>query len=78
VANGRRALRADFEQAQCYMKYGGYAGAMVIYKCRESGKIFPIQVSPNEEVQARLEVKARAVLAAADAGQEPVCTCGRH
>jgi len=78
VKERKRAAQSHYEQVQMYMLYGGYEEAVVVYKCRETGEVWPIKVWAHEPTQRRLEDKARAVLAAVDVGERPVCGCGRH
>lgn len=73
-----RALQGHYEQVQCYLRYGGWERAVVLYKCRETGEVRPIMVWPHFETQERLERKAREVLEAVDRGERPACECGRH
>jgi len=78
VRDENRCFEEHFDQVQMYLLYGGYARGMVLYKCRESGRVWPVPVRGDVERQALLVNKARAVLAAVDAGRRPACTCGRH
>ncbi|MDY6877342.1 MAG: hypothetical protein SWK90_14220 [Chloroflexota bacterium] len=78
VKERKRAAQADYEQVQVYMLYGGYETAVVVYKCRGTGEVWPVKVWAHEPTQQRLEDKARAVLAAVDVGERPECRCGRH
>jgi hypothetical protein len=78
VKERKRAAQPDYEQVQMYMLYGGYETAVVVYKCRETGEVWPIKVWGHGPTQERLVAKAKAVLAAVDVGERPVCGCGRH
>jgi len=78
VKRRKEALQRDYEQVQLYMLHGDYTETMVIYKARQTGELWPIKVYPHERTQRRLENKARAVLAAVDAGKRPECECGKH
>lgn len=66
----------DRDQVQAYMRYGGYARALIVYKARQSGELWVCWESLDEERGAALERKAQAVLAAVDARQPPACDCG--
>ncbi len=63
-------------QTQCYMRYGGYLRAFVVYKNRDTGEVAVCLVELDGELGARLEQKAREVLAAVDGRIAPACTCG--
>ena len=78
VREENRCFEDHFDQVQMYLLYGGYERGMVVYKCRESGRVWPVPVRGDAERQAQLETKARLVLAALDEGRRPACTCGRH
>jgi len=78
VRKSNRALQHHYEQVQIYLLYGRWERGVIVYKCRETGEIRPIVVWPHPPTQARLEEKAKAVLAAVDAGVRPKCECGRH
>lgn len=67
----------DRDQVQMYMRYGGYRRGLIVYKERQGGDVWVCWASVNEERGARLEEKARRVLAAVDAGEPPECECGR-
>lgn len=78
VMETRQALGPDYDQVQAYMQYGGFEEAMVVYKDRERGRFWPVKVWANADRQAKLDEKARRVLAGVDRGERPECTCGRH
>lgn len=66
-----------YEQVQCYMHYGEYTVAYVVYKTRGSGDLWVFQVRRDISVGLRLETKAKRVLAAIDSRTPPQCECGR-
>jgi hypothetical protein len=76
IAEGRM-LEEHFQQVQCYLRHGGYEWGYVIYKSRDSGRIFVVGVRPVERVGDRLDEKARRILAAVDRQQPPRCECRR-
>lgn len=78
VKEHNRALQSHYEQVQTYLLYGEWETAVVIYKNRETGEVWPVVVWPHVPTQERLEQKARDVLAAVETGVRPVCECGRH
>jgi hypothetical protein len=78
VLDSNRAMQKHYEAAQCYMLHGGWSKAVVIYKCRDDGDVWVIEVLPHERAQRRVMDKVQAVLEALDVGEEPICTCGRH
>lgn len=78
VKKSNRALQPHYEQVQMYMRCGGYEEGVVVYKCRETGEVWPVLVWAHEPTQERLVGKARDVLAAVDGGERPECECGRH
>ncbi len=76
IARTNRAPDAHYEQVQVYLRYGGYSSCMLIYKCREDGQVWALEVERNDKVGARLEEKARKVLEAIDRVEPPACRCG--
>jgi hypothetical protein len=78
VLDSNRALQKHYEAAQCYLLHGGWSKAVVIYKCRDDGDVWVVEVLPHERAQRRVMDKVLTVLEAIDAGEEPACTCGRH
>ena len=74
-------------QVQAYMRHGEYEHAVIIYVPRDidyneyrTARQFPfyvVDVKKDNWLGARLEVKARKVLAAMDAKEPPQCTCKR-
>jgi hypothetical protein len=66
-----------FEQVQCYLRHGNYERALVVYVARDTDEIYVAQVKPVKDVAEKLDRKARDVLAAIDANERPLCTCGR-
>jgi len=73
----RGPLNLHYDQAQLYMLLGEFEEAVVVYKSRERGKVFPVYVRADGEKQRVLGEKAERVLAAFDEGAAPGCTCGR-
>ena len=69
--------QAHYYQVQLYMLYGGLGEACILYKCRETGRVWPIAVVAQRSVQEDLEGRARRLLAAVDANRKPTCVCGR-
>lgn len=72
-----RPVAMEGDQVQAYMCYGGYERAMILYKCRETGELWPVPVRSDKERQIRLNEKAAAVLRAVDCGIAPRCGCAR-
>lgn len=70
--------QAHYYQVQCYMLYSGLTEACILYKCRETGRVWPVGVMAHAGHQAELEQKARRLLEAVDDGQRPPCGCGHH
>lgn len=73
----RGPLRKHVLQVQCYLHFGGYRHAELIYVSREdfAHKVFHITY---RQAQAELLVeKAKRVLYAIDVQEEPDCECGR-
>lgn len=64
------------DQVQCYMRFGGYRHAILIYKSRDTGDIWTEDVALDEQRGALLEEKAGAILAMVDRRERPRCTCG--
>jgi hypothetical protein len=76
VEIGGKPLREHAAQCQIYMRYGGYAAALVIYKERYKGRICVVELARDEAEGERLERKAKEILHLVDTGVEPACTCG--
>jgi len=73
-----RGLRQrDAAQVQAYLRYADLPHALVVYKARENGAIWVVDVARSESAGKRLEEKARYILHAVDTGIPPTCTCGR-
>jgi len=68
----------DVAQIQAYCHFGHFERALVVYKSRASGRVWVVWVRYDAEVGARLEAKARMILAALDSGVEPECDCAQH
>ncbi len=73
----QRIPTKHFEQVQCYLRHGHYERALVVYVARDTSEFYVAQVSPVADVAEKLDRKARDVLAAIDAGEAPLCVCGR-
>jgi hypothetical protein len=52
-----------FSQVNAYMLWGPYKRALVIYETRNEGRLWLVEVLPNNRVQAELQAKAESVLA---------------
>ena len=64
------------DQVQLYMRFGGYARAVIVYKCRTDGDIWTEEVARDDQRGAILEKKAKGLLAMLDRSEPPKCTCG--
>ena len=73
----RGAKRRHEEQVQLYLRYGEYERGLIVYKCRDTGEIWVIEVKRDDEAGRMLEERAKAILRAVDQGEAPGCTCGR-
>lgn len=73
----RGAKRRHEEQVQLYLRYGEYERGLIVYKCRDTGEIWVVEVRRDDEVGRMLEERAMAILRAVDRGVAPGCTCGR-
>jgi len=73
----RGAKRRHEEQVQLYLRYGEYERGLIVYKCRDTGEIWVIEVKRDDEAGRMLEERAKAILRAVDQGVAPGCTCGR-
>ena len=73
----RGAKRRHEEQVQLYLRYGDYARGLIVYKCRDTGEIWVVEILRDDEVGRMLEERAKAILNAVDRGVAPGCTCGR-
>jgi hypothetical protein len=67
---------AHVEQAQLYMRYGGYRSAVFVYKNRETGALWIDRLWYNESLAQKLEDQARMILQAVDRVEPPACMCG--
>lgn len=65
-----------FAQVQMYMRYSGLHSALVIYRNRETYEHKVFEVGYNEALAAKMEGKARMILAAIDNRTLPECECG--
>lgn len=73
----RRALPPHVWQVQAYLRYGGWDWGQLVYKARDSGRVWVHAVRVDMLIGAQIEEKARRVLAAVDRGEPPACECGR-
>jgi hypothetical protein len=73
---GRLPMR-HFWQVQCYMHYGHYRQAYVIYKVRDTGDLYVARLRYLNHIGEKCHLKASAVLEAVDHQQPPECECGR-
>jgi hypothetical protein len=65
-------------QCQCYMRYGNFVDALIIYKQRSYGELYMVMLRHDEGESALLEAKAKMILKAVDGkGPLPACSCGR-
>jgi hypothetical protein len=64
------------DQCQMYMRYGGYARAIIVYKCRNDGDLWIEEVARDDQRGLFLEEKARGILVMVDRREPPRCTCG--
>lgn len=69
--------RRDRLQVQAYMRYGGWERTLIVYKSRDTGRLWVEEILYNESEAQRLEEKAKSVLAAVDGGPVPECTCNK-
>lgn len=76
VQQERRPRYEHFAQVQCYLRYGEYPSAVVIYINRDTFEHQVFEVKPIQHQQDKLEAKAKKILAAIDARIPPVCECG--
>lgn len=63
-------------QVQCYLHFGDWERAFVIYEARDTGQIYVYPVRRDRRWGEQCERKARLVLKALDAGKPPECECG--
>lgn len=68
--------KRDRPQCQAYMRYGGYARTLIVYKSRADGATWVCWLSRDDEAGEALEEKAKRVLQAVDDGVPPACECG--
>lgn len=69
--------RRHLDQCEMYMRYGWFARCLIVYKCREDGDLWVVEITPDVARADALEEKAKRVLASVDAGRAPDCTCGK-
>jgi len=81
-ANGT-ALAEHIKQMQMYMRHGGFARAALVYIARDVPHkewaglpLWVYEVEYLPDLADELDAKARAILAAVDAGRPPRCECG--
>ncbi len=77
ICSSKNADEQHYEQVQCYMRYGGYRQAMIVYVCRENLAHAVIHIARHDALGMALESRAKLILAAIDAGWPPKCQCGR-
>lgn len=75
MRHGARDRHVD--QVQAYLRYGGWGEAAIVYKCRDDGDLWVVEVGRDEGLGDLVEEKARGVLGAVDRGEPPGCECGR-
>jgi len=72
------ALAEHRAQCQCYMRYGSFRDALLIYKQRSTGELYMVCLRYDEQESRLLEAKAKLILKAVDGkGPLPACSCGR-
>lgn len=76
LSNRLEARPEHYAQMQAYLRYGGWPSGVLLYIARDSFRHLPICVSKNDEIGAKLEKRAQAILRAIDARQPPACECG--
>lgn len=57
-----RVVEHVFAQINCYMYYGRYRNGIVIYVSRSTGKIWTLDIRPDQMLQEKLAAKAALVL----------------
>lgn len=77
IINRARIPTRHWGQVQCYLHFGGWERAFVIYEARDTGRIYVHEVRRDQRLGEKCERKARLVLDALDAGRPPECACGR-
>lgn len=78
IQTAGRLPGSHYEQVQTYMRHGAYTAAFVVYVARDSNEIHVADIWHKPDISARLDKKAKEILAAVDGlGNVPRCTCGR-
>jgi hypothetical protein len=70
-------LAEHVAQVTMYMRYGAWDACILVYKCREDGDLWTHYVAYDDDLGDVLEEKAQMILAAVEAQEPPLCTCGR-
>jgi len=76
IVEAGQPASAHLDQVQCYMRWGGYARTFFIYKARQTGEVWVLQVARDDTRGEALERRARMILAAVDNQTPPACECG--
>ncbi len=74
---GNRVLFYHYAQVQCYLHYGGYSAANIVYVSTATFDYHAFRIVPSARTIRDMEDKARRVLAAVDSRVQPVCECGK-
>jgi len=77
LIDGQRLPDVYFDQVQAYLRYGRYDRALVIAVQRGALDFWTLSVRRSDLVGARVEEKAKRILAAIDRREPPPCECGR-
>lgn len=72
----QQPLNEHLAQVQCYLHYGNYESALMVYINRDDFSHVLLVVEYEVEVALQYEDKARRVLSAIDARMPPACECG--
>lgn len=75
LPNGR-VSQWHYWQVQTYMRYGGFARALMIYVARDTGRLRVLAIPRNEKIGELARLKAGEILEAVDHQQPPDCECG--
>lgn len=77
IQSAGRIPNQHYNQVQCYMHYGDYSQATVIYVARDTGEMYVTSIRRSIHVGETLRLKAATILEAVDARIPPDCDCGR-